>query len=349
MPTLTPKENYLRLGRGMMPEYVPTPMMMGTDGAVVSTGYGEIYRAEGQGGFMWAGEGPPPTEWKDLWGAPWVANFETNWQGLPRGYDFVLDDVTKWDKVVKKPDKDVSNIDWIARSKADLDKIDRRQSAVSIQAPCGSFTEFIAFTGYSYGLIALIEEPESVQEMLTYMTDWYKPLVDKHIEYYNPDLVGIGDDTASKYAPFFSLDVYRNIFKPQYARITEKAKNRDIMLEFHNCGKCELFIPDMIDFGVHYWNPAQTENDLLGIKEKYDNFAVCGGFDFVPPVGTPVTEDMARQAVRDTIDKYAPGGGYSFGGGFISTADDAELAGVVNGWIRDEARNYGLTFYQNNN
>jgi len=319
--------------------------MMGTAGPVINTGVGELFRAEGQGGFMWQGEGDPPTAWNDIWGAPWIANFETGWQGLPRPYDFILEDVTKWDKVVKKPNKDL-NIDWAARSKADLDKIDRTQSAVSIGTGMGPFTQLIAFTGFTNGLLALHEEPEAVKELLNFITDWYVPIVEKHIEYYKPDLLGIGDDTASKYSTFFSVEMYRDIFKPIYQRLTKMAQERDIMVEFHNCGKCEAFIPDMIDFGVHYWNPAQTENDLLGIKAKYKNFAICGGWDFVPPVDQPITEELVKKSVRDAIDKLAPGGGYAFGGGYLGRADQKEEAAKINQWVQEEATSYGSTFYE---
>jgi uroporphyrinogen-III decarboxylase len=199
--------------------------------------------------------------------------------------------------------------------------------------------------GFNEGLVAMAEEPESVKELLNFMCDWYVPIVEKSIEYYKPDLLSLGDDTASKYSTFFSVQMYRDIFKPIYSRLTKLAQERDIMVEFHNCGKCEAFIPEMIDFGVHYWNPAQTDNDLVGIKAKYKNFAIVGGWDFVPNPEVPITEDLVKSSVRESIDKYAPGGGYAFLGGYLGQADQAEEAAQVNKWVSEEAEAYGSTFY----
>jgi len=343
--TISPKENYLRLGRGEMPEWVPNPMMMGGDGPTVGVGPGELFRSEGQGGFMWQGEGDPPTEWLDIWGTPYIANFETGWQGLARPYDFILDDINNWEKVVKWPDKDL-NIDWEARAKADLDKIDRSKQATSANAFFMPFNHLVGFMGFTEGLVAMSEEPEKVKEMLNYMCDWVQPIVENIIEYYNPDLLSLGDDTAAKYAPFFSVEMYKDIYKPLYARLTKKAQDRGIMVEFHNCGRCEDFIPDMIDFGVHYWNPAQTTNDLLDIKAKYKNFAIVGGWDFVPNPDEPITEELVKASVRESIDKYAPGGGYAFAGGYLGRADQADEAAQINKWVSEEATAYGESFYQ---
>jgi hypothetical protein len=114
---------------------------------------------------MWQGEGDPPT----------VANFETGWQGLPRPYDFILADITKWDKVIKKHDKD-TNIDWEARAKADLASIDREQKALTVNAEFMSFTSLIAFMGFNEGLATMAEEPESVKELLNFMVIGMYPL-----------------------------------------------------------------------------------------------------------------------------------------------------------------------------
>jgi hypothetical protein len=120
-----------------------------------------------------------------------------------------------------------------------------------------------------------------------------------------------------------------------------------VWIVFHNCGRCEDFIPDMLDFGVRYWNPAQTSNDLLGIKEKYKGkLTICGGWDFIPPLDREITEEEVRMKVRETIDKYAPGGGYVFQGGIMGSADTPELNQTRAGWIADEVYNYGSAFYK---
>jgi hypothetical protein len=143
--------------------------------------------------------------------------------------------------------------------------------------------------------------------------------------------------------------MYREIFKPIYEKLSKPATSRGIPIDFHNCGRCEDFVGDMIDFGVRYWNPAQKENNILGLKEKYGNrIAICGGWDSA--ITEDASEEEAREAVRSHIDRFAKGGGFVFfgmvGSGCNMFAPPSEKQMRVNGWITDELYEYGSKFYQ---
>jgi hypothetical protein len=345
MASITAKENYLRLARGEMPEYVPSGMPYKERIPSAMVGPFELFMPEGMSFFGGSGGAPPPTEFVDRWGVPHVSNPETGYAALPKPGAFILDDIYHWESVVKHP-KLPERIDWEGMVKKQLERVDRKETAVSamfsMQAP---FQQIMGFMGFENGLMALYEEPEKVKELLSYLCDWYEPLVINTLDYFKPDLLGIADDTATKSQPFFSVEIYRDLFKPFYARLSKHALDRGVFIEFHNCGRCEAFVPDMIDFGVKYWNPAQTDNDLLAIKAAHKGqIAICGGWDFVPD--GPITEEQVRQSVRDSIDKYAPGGGYAFMGGYLGAANDGGLAMQVNGWVADEVYTYGTAFYR---
>jgi hypothetical protein len=350
---ITPKENYLRLARGEMPEYI-TNFTMG--GMWPPTGTPTIRHAEAMAGptiffvFPQPDEnGNRPNEWRDLWGVPYVANAETGFAGLPKPGEFILEDVTKWDKVIKRPEhvRPADDYDWEAMAKEGTGHIDRETTAVMTMVGDGPFQFLMGAMGFTEGLIALSEEPEAVEELFNFLGDFYEPYIAKIMDAYKPDLLYLGDDTASKYAPFFSVQTFKRLFKPVYARYGKIAKERGIPIQFHNCGKAEAFIEDYIDIGVKYWDPAQTTNDLVGIKEKYKGqFNIVGGFDFVPDLRyNQVTEDEVRAKVRETIDTLAPGGGYAFLGGYLGRADELDIAAQINTWINDEVDTYGYTFY----
>lgn len=107
----------------------------------------------------------------------------------------------------------------------------------------------------------------------------------------------------------FSSEMYRELFKPAYQKMAKLANDRGLPIETHNCGRCEDFIDDWIDLGVVSWNPAQTSKDLLAIKKKYGNkMVINGGWDIVGELTEPnVSEVTMKEAVCDTIDKYATG------------------------------------------
>jgi uroporphyrinogen-III decarboxylase len=257
-----------------------------------------------------------------------------------------------WDRYIKNPDPP-ANFDWEAFTKDQLKNIDREKQLVSVMFSMQSpFQQIMSFTGFTEGLAAMYEEPEAFKELLDYLLSYYLPIVEKCVEYYKPDDLAIPDDTASRYAPFFSVDAYREFFKPYYAKLASVITERGGTVTFHNCGKCEAFVDDMIDFGVKYWNPAQTDNDLESIIDAHwqkDGFVCCGGWDFVPDADKQVTEEEIRQSVRDSIDKYAPHGGYCFMGGFLGTQADPELAGKIDGWGAADVNTYGRTFYSKKN
>ncbi|MDR2516798.1 MAG: hypothetical protein LBC88_05385 [Spirochaetaceae bacterium] len=348
MAMLSPKENYLRLARGEMPDYVPNFTMGGIwPPSGTPTKYHPALLAAPP--IFPMGGGPGATEWKDMWGVPHVANAETNWQGLPKPNAFILDDITKWPDVVKRPDVAAADtFDWEKMAKDSTAHINRETTGVICMAGNGPFQALIAFMGFEEGLCALVEEPETCRELLDFMADFYMPYIEKTIEYFRPDIVYLLDDTAAQRDPFFSISVFRDIFKPVYARYGKMAKDRGIPIQFHNCGRAEDFVEDYIDIGVKYWDPAQECNNLLAVKEKYrGKIAVVGGYNFYPDEKyNNVTEDHVRATVRATLDRYAEGGGYAWLGGYLGRSDEMDIAAKINTWINDEVDTYGMNFYR---
>ena len=115
----------------------------------------------------------------------------------------------------------------------------------------------------------------------------------------------------------------------------------------HNCGKCETILETLVDLGFSVWNPAQTCNDLKAIKAKFGNkLVIAGGWDGRGRLMEPdVTDEEIRQAVRNTIDMLAPGGGFVWMGGFLGALGDPEPV-RKSAVVVDEATNYGRNFYK---
>jgi uroporphyrinogen-III decarboxylase len=209
----------------------------------------------------------PEGRYKDIWGVDYIANFETNFACIPEPNNFILEDITKWSEVIKKPELP-ENIDWKKLAKADMEAcgIDRAQQAGMGVIGLMPFQQVIAFMGFTNGLMAIYEEPEAFEELIHFMVDAYIPIVQATVDYYDPDVMYLLDDTASGFSPFISPSTYRNVLKPAYARLTKPAVDRGIPIQFHNCGRCEDFVGDMIDIGVKIWDPAQAMNNLTAVN-----------------------------------------------------------------------------------
>lgn len=338
MARITEKENFMMMLRGEQPEWVPTysfgkmgpkdPATCWVTPSVLGT-----HRSP-QGGF-------------DRWGVEYVTTEETGFGALPKPGEFLIDDIRKWRDILKMPD--LSDFDWEAAAKNDIEKagINREETAVVI-LPCdGIFQQLMAFMGFTEGLCAMYEEPDEVMDLFEFISDFYLEVTKKCIEYYKPDIFNIGDDSATKRDPFISHDMFKEMLIPFYKKISQPAIDAGIPFEFHNCGRCEDYLQDLVDIGVCCWDPAQEVNDLKAVKAKFGNdLCICGGFDFQVPITWPeFDEEELRAKVRKTIDDLAPGGGYAFCGGVVGNFSDPAIM-KANMIIADEVETYGGAFYK---
>ncbi len=282
----------------------------------------------------------------DIWGVEYTTTCETGGAAMPSPYNFILDDICKWRDIVKAPN--LSQIDWETMARRDLAGFDRENTALCGNFNLGYFQQLMAFLGFSEGLCAMYEEPEEVKALFQYLADFYAEVVKKYIEYYKPDIIELVDDTATALNPFISIDMYRELIKPYHYMQNKPAIEAGIPIVHHNCGRCEDFIDDWLEIGIIAWNPAQVMNDLDGIKKKYGRkLGLIGCWDSSGPASwDSATEDVVRQAVRNTIDRFAPGGGFCFWGGVYGPAGDTVTENKRR-WLTEEYETYGRSFYNN--
>ena len=336
MAKVTPKENFMKLVDGGHPDYVPYYTMMG-----------EPYLGEAADVMMSA----PTFDFNpgmDAWGVPQKAPSTGVAAAMPDTGTILLNDIEDWSKVLKFPK--VNEFDWEKAYEAGLKQfnIDRTQSAVKCGPGFMPFQELVALMGFSGGLEALYTDPEEVSAMLNAMVDVIEPTFEKTLDVYKPDLWYMLDDTCAQEVPFFSPAIYKEVFLPIYKRMAKAANDRGIPVIFHNCGKIEEFCDFMLEFGVSILEPTQLSNDLLMLKDKYKNkMSFIGGWDWnkVRPLDYPnFNEEELRQTVRDSIDKYAPGGAYGIIVWPISYPGDPVCEQIK--WIlRDECHWYGRKIY----
>ena len=219
----------------------------------------------------------------------------------------MLEDITKWRDVIKAPS--LEGIDWetMAKKQIEASGIDRTQTALAFNMHMGYFQQLMALMGFTEGLCAMFEEPEEVYALLDYICDFYCKVRDNIIAYYKPDVFTMMDDTAAWANPFISLDMYRRLILPFHERQSQWARDNGIPITMHNCGKCECFLDDLVGIGVNLWEPAQTCNDLVGIKKKFGNrLVIAGGWDSQDYLGPDVTdEEIYNLSLIHIFGRYA--------------------------------------------
>lgn len=161
----------------------------------------------------------------------------------------------------------------------------------------------------------LYEDPGFAKELLQRIATYYTELGKRAIEQ-GIDIIRIGDDIAGQTGLLISSKMWRQLAKPLLAgMIAEFRKtNPGIVVKYHSCGDFREVIPDLIELGVDLIGTMQPCGSMkpFELKREFgDRIAFLGGLDTqqLLPFGKP---GEVREAVKELLRAYAPGGGYIF-------------------------------------
>lgn len=184
------------------------------------------------------------------------------------------------------------------------------------------FERLWSLRGMENALCDFYESPDEVHRLFRALTDFYKVMLTRVRTELHADAVWTSDDIGVQTGPFFSLEIFREFFKPYYKELIEHAHALGMHFWMHSCGKIESFLPDLIEIGLDVIHPIQTYTmDEREIAQKYGNkICIWAGFDVQQtiPYGTP---EQVRTEVRRLIDTY-----YRPDGRFILTSGNALTA-----------------------
>jgi hypothetical protein len=302
MPSLSLRENYLRALRHEETEYVPFLSLMG-GGDTALTGV-----------LSPLDEGNESTGFRDGFGVRWEASEAAGGARVPAPGEFILKDVTRWEKDITIPT--VEQYDWqkFAEQEYDLFHIDRDKQVLYFLSTNGVWERLAALMGFEEAMIALMEEPEACNGLFTAITDYKIHLAEKAATYYHADVFIHFDDIATERNLFMSPETYRKLIKPHHKRLCDAIKNFGMFPVQHTCGFAESCVEDYIETGAVAWNSIQPRNDIAGLLAKYgDKFSFEGGFDTTGKPGYPnasVEEVIAE--VERCFREYGGRKGYIF-------------------------------------
>ncbi|MBR3556786.1 MAG: hypothetical protein IKN89_12815 [Oscillospiraceae bacterium] len=327
---LTPKENRLRMLRGEIPEYVPSYF----DGAVSPLQDEMLTPASAPGGSF-----------TTVYGVEYVGSEANGWGAMPAPGKILLPDIRKWRDVIHNPD--TTGRDWEGYYKKQTEKIDRSKCLVTF-AGGDYFLTLVAFMGFEGALLAMYEEPEEVHALLDYVSGYYLEVMKQQIRCVHPDVFGLMDDDSGYRSPFFSLEMYREFFKPLHKKHCDLALENGMFIDRHDCGHSEQFIEDWLELGVCAWNPVQTTNDCRGIKEKYcGRLAITGCWDNQGVFNNPKIDiGFLKDAMAEYTDTFVPGGSFVWSAivtGSFTDPDIQERSKVIRAFYDDYVHDYYKT------
>ncbi len=166
------------------------------------------------------------------------------------------------------------------------------------------FERHWSLRGMTNALMDFYTDPESVHKLYAAFTDIYVRWIERTAEA-GADGVFTSDDIGMQTGPFFSVEIFREFFKPYYRRIIDAAHSRGMHFWLHTCRDIESFLPDFIEIGLDVIHPIQKYTmDEKHIAEKFgDQITFWAGFDVQQTIPWGSAEEV-RQEVRFMLDTY---------------------------------------------
>jgi uroporphyrinogen decarboxylase len=170
--------------------------------------------------------------------------------------------------------------------------------------------------GYETFAIALYEQPELVEAVLSRLTGVIFPLARALVEMDGVIALWMGDDMGHKTGPMIAPRHLRKLVFPAQKQIAEIAHQKGLPFLLHTCGNLAPVMDDLIDdVGI---DAKHSFEDVIEPVEDFSaryggRTAVIGGVDI--DLLARGSEGQVRARTRQILEACAPGGGYILGSG----------------------------------
>ena len=229
------------------------------------------------------------------------------------------------------------------------DDTDRFQKTIEMMAQYGADKYYKAnfnLSGFAImtmlrGFSQVMEDFYLAREALETLCDMvfdFECEVIKRLPSYGFDAVGFADDWGTQNSLFIPPELWRQVFKPRYAKQYDLAHSLGLDVYLHSCGYIFDIIPDLIEIGLDILNPGQP--DINGVERMGKEFG--GKICFSCPVSYQTTAITgSKDDIRAQIASYINCLG-CFNGGLIGIIpeDSASLG------ISDESFKYMEMLYR---
>lgn len=286
---ITPKENMLRMLRGEMPLWVPNQTL---DNNAIQPDIMPDAHARNHGGTDW-------------FGIEWEYEPITKAAMVKPGTR-ALSDLTNWREEIVFPD--LSKIDW-QKDYEEHYKGRIAEDRFSYFVIVNGFFERLAdLTSFEDAFCYLLEEPEELTAFYDKLAEWHIELIKIAKKYYNADMILFHDDMGTQISTFFSPNTFRELFLPQYQKVTKAAHDLGMYIAMHSCGCIKTLMPLIIEAGFDAWEGQDSANDKAAIMREYGKDLAQLALYIIP--ADMSTEDAIAD-IHKRVDELAMTGRYA--------------------------------------
>lgn len=169
----------------------------------------------------------------------------------------------------------------------------------------------ICNTIFSMGLVtfsyALYDNLKLVEEIADRFIDW-NCVVAENLQSLGVDVIAVYDDMAFNSGPFFSPQVFRELFIPRLKRLAGTIK---IPWAYHSDGNLMPVMDDLLSLGMNCLNPIDPMSmNINEVKEKYgDRICLWGNIDLSYTLTRGTPEEVEAE-VKQRIKEAGLNGGF---------------------------------------
>ncbi|MFC1838166.1 uroporphyrinogen decarboxylase family protein [Thermodesulfobacteriota bacterium] len=224
----------------------------------------------------------------------------------------VLKDITKC-RELKVPDLTAAAEDPAAWEEAlgEAAAVERDEKLVMGFMGTGVFEQLHFLMGFEDTLMNFLAEPEAMMDLLEIVGEYRFTYMKQLVDNLKPDIILSHDDWGSKNAMFMSPQIWREMIKPQYAKIYGYARENGVMVMHHADSFMEPIVEDMVELGIDIWQGVLPQNDIVKLQEELQGrMVLMGGIDAAIVDCRDTPEEVIRTEVRRACSTYGPGGGF---------------------------------------
>jgi len=160
-------------------------------------------------------------------------------------------------------------------------------------------------------MMDFLKAPDFVRELLRTIADYNIAQVTEALKY-DIDAVYFGDDWGQQTGLQMGPRLWREFIKPELKRMYSVVRQAGKYVMIHSCGKVDELFDDLIEIGLHCFNPFQPEvMDVFGLMKRYKGrLTFHGGLSTQQTLPYGSVEDVKRETAE--LLEAGKSGGYIF-------------------------------------
>lgn len=215
----------------------------------------------------------------------------------------VIKDLEHWQDYVHAPSLDFTDEEW-GVFEDQYNAIDTKKAFKAAFVAPGIFEQTHHLADLPPVLEGMIEDPDSMHDLIKYLTEWELKLAEGICEHLHPDMLFHHDDWGSQKSTFMSVPMFEEFFLEPYKHVYGYYHDHGVEYVVHHSDSyAATLVPSMIEMGIDVWQGTFSTNNIPELIKKYGGqISFMGGIENMLVDFEGWTKENNRKQIRHLID-----------------------------------------------